>query len=138
MLLIVTSNFVVILYIFKNNDFQGRCRRSPGNPLKKGDLRRKRYLVTGLSEIKKPKIFRYIMHYLVMDRREPKLLIFYKMAASKKKKNRFFIKMLALNCLKKVFCGVNNISWLDYLKWKNQKDFVIQGGPYNILNLNRL
>ena len=58
MLIIVTLNFVVIFFILKNNGFQGHCRRSPGAPLKKGVLRRTRYLVIGLSEIKKPKRIR--------------------------------------------------------------------------------
>ena len=35
MLIIVTLNFIFIFFIINNNDFQGRCRRSPGVPLKK-------------------------------------------------------------------------------------------------------
>ena len=97
------SNFklcnVVIFLIFKNNDFQGHCRRSPGAPLKEGVLG---YIhdISWLDyrKSKNQKDFVYIIYYLVINRRNKQILIFHKMAASQEN-FRFFITILALNCV---------------------------------------
>ena len=89
-LIIVTLNFVVIFFIFINNDFQGRCRRSPGAPLKKSVLRCTRYLVTGLSEIKGPKSFVNIMYYLVINRRNKQNINFSQNGGFSKKNFDFY------------------------------------------------
>ena len=57
MLIIDTLNFILIFFIFKNDECQGRCRQSPSAPQKTDVLRCARYLVTGLYEIRKPKRF---------------------------------------------------------------------------------
>ena len=57
MLIIVTLNFILIFFILKNEECQGRFRQSPGAPQKTDALRCARYPMTGLSEIKKPKTF---------------------------------------------------------------------------------
>ena len=57
MLIKVTLNFILIFFILKNEQCQGRCRESSGAPQKTDALRCARYLMTGLSEIKKKKIF---------------------------------------------------------------------------------
>ena len=57
MLIIFILSLNLIFFIFKNYDCQGRCRQSPGAPQKTDVLRCARYLVTELSEIRKPKRF---------------------------------------------------------------------------------
>ena len=76
MLIIVTLNFVVIFFIFKNNDFQGRCKRSPRAPLKK--------VFCCVQPKKNQRDFVNIMHYLVINRRNKLNINFHKMAASQK------------------------------------------------------
>ena len=91
MFITVTLNFILIFFISNNVKCQGRCRLSPGVPQETDVLRCARYLMTGLAEIKRPKIFPL---YKVLSRDYEGISIisiFNKMAAFRKK-NHFLSK----------------------------------------------